>query len=315
MITSLTSLFLAGVSITIPMDATVRGTEIEIGEIVSSITGADQATIDAIEAIELGRAPNPGFSRAIDRNMIRSKIRQQIPSLEVSFGGRAACRVKPEVQTVTKDQMLAAVDAEITKMVKGRDITWTPTKSLGALEVPMSDGEVGEAKLEAILEGADLTTGLMNVEIRVKVSGATYRTIFASWDVKVWEKLPVLVRNLPAGTDISPALFRIDRTVVPTGGVGMVLSPNSMVGAIANRTLLEGQVVTEADVARPAIMHKGDMVTLLVRKGKIRAEVTVIVQSTGSIGDMVRVVRTDTGLELSGVIKSRELVELNLDRN
>ncbi len=314
MIATFTSLLLAGVTIVLPMDATVRGTEIELGEIATSITGADQETLEILEALQIDRAPNPGFSRTIDRNKIRAKIRAEIPSLEVSFAGRSACKIRPEVQTVTREKFTAAVDLELAKLVKGRDITWEPVKSIGELEVPLSDGEGGDAVLEVVLEGADLETGVMKVTIRVKVNGVTYRSVFAEWELKIWEKLPVLVRNLPAGTSVSPALFRIERTVVPEGGVGIVLTPASMLGAIANRTLLEGQVVIEGDVERPAILHKGDMITLLVIKGAIRAEVSVIAQQTGSIGDLIRVVRTDTGLELSGVIKSREHVELNLNR-
>lgn len=315
MITTIANLFLAGVSIVLPMDSTANGSEIELGEI-ATITGADQATLDRLGAIELGRTPNPGFTRNITRKDIFDKVRAQDPSIEVSFAGRTATRVAIAIQTISKEKFILAVDTEIAKLVKGRDITWAPAKTLGALEVPMGDsinGVPAEATLEVVLSGADLVTGIMNVTIRVKVDGTPYKSVYGSWDVKIWEELPVLVRNLPAGTSVSPALFRYQRTIVPSSGVGSILTPAAMPGAITKKTLTAGNVVIETDVTRPTVIHEDDLITLEVVKGEIRAGVQVVALATGSIGDTIRVKRPDTGLEFSAVIKSKFLVELNLD--
>ncbi|MFT6713501.1 MAG: flagella basal body P-ring formation protein FlgA [Planctomycetota bacterium] len=315
MITTIANLFLAGVSIVLPMDSTANGSEIELGEI-ATITGADQATLDSLRAIEIARTPNPGFTRNITRRDIFDKVRAQAPGLEISFAGRTATRVSLAVQTIGKEEFTQAVDAEIAKLVKGRDVTWTPAKVLGALEVPMGDvtaGEPAKAALEVVLSGADLQTGIMNVTISVKVDGTPYKSVYATWDVKIWEELPVLVRNLPAGTSVSPALFRYQRTVVPSGGVGSILTPAAMPGAITKKTLIAGNVVIETDVTRPTVIHEDDLITLEVVKGEIRAGVQVVALATGSVGDTIRVKRPDSGLEFSAVIKSKFLVELNLD--
>jgi flagella basal body P-ring formation protein FlgA len=319
MITALTSLFLSGVSIVLPMEATANGSEIEIGEI-ATISGTTPAVVDAIRAIAIGRSPLPRFARTIDRGQIRSKILAQFPDVEIQFSGRTATRVGLAVVTVPREQFIAAVDAELLKLVKTRDITWIPARDLGALVVPMGDSEGADdgkgapPELRVVLEGADLVTGPMNVTVRVLVNGVTWRSVFGAWDIQVWEQLPVLVRNLPAGTRVNSALFRIQRTVVPPGGVGSVLTPASMVGAIAMRGLSEGNVVVEGDVTRPRVIHEGDMVTLIVKKGSIRAEVMVIALETGSIGDTITVRRTDTGLELTGVIMAPDRVMLDLNR-
>ena len=56
MITLISNLFLSGVSILLPMDATVTGTEIELSEI-ATLSGADQDLLDELGRIEIGRAP------------------------------------------------------------------------------------------------------------------------------------------------------------------------------------------------------------------------------------------------------------------
>ena len=123
MITTIANLFLAGVSIVLPMDSTANGSEIELGEI-ATITGADQATLQRLGAIELGRTPNPGFNRNITRKDIFDKVRAQDPNIEISFAGRSATRVAVAVQTIAKEELLLAVDMEMAKLAKGRDITW-----------------------------------------------------------------------------------------------------------------------------------------------------------------------------------------------
>jgi len=51
------SLLLAAVTIFLPVEAPVRGTEIELGEI-ATIQGADPAILAALEALELTGAPS-----------------------------------------------------------------------------------------------------------------------------------------------------------------------------------------------------------------------------------------------------------------
>ena len=50
------SLLLGGVTVTLPMEAHVRGTEIELGEI-AQVVGADPEEVDRVAALELGYAP------------------------------------------------------------------------------------------------------------------------------------------------------------------------------------------------------------------------------------------------------------------
>ena len=206
---------------------------------------------------------------------------------------------------------LAAVDAELAKAVGGRDVTWAPADKMGTLEVPLSqDGS--SPTIQVILGKGNIVTGILPIELRLKVDGVTYKTVHARWDVTVWETLPVLTVNLPAGATVQPANFELRRTALPAAGRGAILTPASMVGVIAKRSLTEGSLVTVSDVDRPTIVHEGEQLTLLVKKGTIEARVQVVAQGTASIGDRVRVKRLDAATELYAIVRSKELVELDL---
>jgi flagella basal body P-ring formation protein FlgA len=310
MIAILTTTLLAGITIVLPMEAPVRGSEIELGEI-ATIQGASPEQLALLESLEIAGAPTPGYSRVLDRNDIHMRVRRVLPDVDVRYSGRSVCRVYPETHVVTGADLQAAVDARLVDSVGGRDITWAPRATLGALEVPI--GTQGEPELDVLLGSPVLVTGLLPVTITIKVDGLSYRKVWANWDVTVWETLPVLTRSLPAGTQVSPAHFELRRTALPDGPREAILSPASMVGVVAKRNLVEGSLVLDTDVDRPTILHQGDAVILEVKKGSIRAQVQVLALETGSVGDTVRVRRLDNEKELHAVVRSRKLVQLDLD--
>jgi len=178
--------------------------------------------------------------------------------------------------------------------------------------VPRGETEAGAPELVVELESSELVSGNLGVKVKVQVGGITYRTIWVDWKVSVWEELPVLTTNVPAGASVSPAQFELRRTELPSGSMGAVLNPAAMVGAVATRNLTAGSVVVDSDVTRPKVVHIGDQLVLIVRKGAIQAKVVVEALESAGVGDTLRVKRLDSEVELKGKVISSELVELNL---
>lgn len=307
----ISSILLSVVTLLLPVESAVRGTEIELGEIVT-IQGADEATRAALESLEIAGAPTPGYRRVIDRADIAAKVQRLMPDLEFHFGGRTAVSVFPEVFTVDGATIASAVEAKLAGLRGKRDITWTAAKVIGAVDVPRGETATGAPELVVELENSELTTGNLGVAVRIQVNGITYRTVWADWKVSVWEALPVLTQNVPAGSKVSPAYFELRRTELPGGKADAILSPAAMVGAIATRNLLVGSVVVESDVTRPQVIHIGDQLVLIVKKGSIRARVHVEALASAGVGDTLRVKRLDSEVEIKAQVLSSDLVELDL---
>lgn len=312
MIATLTATLLAGITIVLPMEAPVHGSEIELGELVT-INGATPEQLAVLENLEIGRAPSPGYSRTFDTQTIHMYVRRALPGVAVRYDGRRACRAYLETTTVTAEAMIDAVDLALGAEIGTRDVTWSPASTLGALEVPLGSDAAQEPTLEVVLAGDSIVSGLLPVELRIKVDDVTYRTVRANWKVSVWENLPVLTRNLPVGSKVSASFFELRRTELPALGRSAILSPASMVGAVARRTLVEGSLVYSKDVERPMVLNEGDLCFLIVAKGTIRAKVQVVALSTAGVGDIVRVRTMDTNKEIAARVISDELVEVNLD--
>ena len=109
----ITMLLQGDVTVTLPMEAHVRGTEVELGEI-AEISGADTSVVASLRALELGYAPAPGYSRLFAARKIQEILSRKAPRVRVCFAGQPACRVYPEVTEISGTEIATAAKAAST---------------------------------------------------------------------------------------------------------------------------------------------------------------------------------------------------------
>lgn len=309
MLALLTGLLLSSsVTVTLPMEASVHGTEVELGEI-ARIDGAEPELLARLQALELGYAPAPGYSRLLVRERIAELVRRRLPEVEVRFEGERACRVRPSVQEIGEADLLAAARAELALRFSGSDATFTPRDRLPAVAVP--EGRDGY-RLRARVTATELSSGTVNVPVEILVDDVVYRTLWTVWEAEVWRTLPVLNREVRAGETLEPAMFE-RRRVQWSGGPAQAIPASSLAGSVAARDLTAGAVVTGHDVHRPTVVTAGNTVYVRVKKGPIEARTAGQALDSGAVGDRVRV-RTQSGQDLYATVLSAELVQVDLGR-
>ena len=304
----LAAILAAGVTVELPMEAHVRGLDLTLGD-VATITGDDPAEVDAISGVYLGYAPAPGYSRLLRANQIDSILRRA-SNVRYSLGGNAAVRVWPEVETLAGDALRQEARAALDPLLVDKDVQIEAAGDLIGIEVP--HGEEA-AQLQARPPMGEIVSGRLSVPVDVLVDGAVYRTVWTTWELEVWESLPVLRRDVASGERLSPSLFEVRRVRRGSAGRGKALTEAMVVGALAARNLSEGSIVTDVDVHRPTVVTLGDAIYLEVRRGSVVARVQAVAQESGSIGDRIRVLAGAQRVPLSGLIRSAELIVLDMD--
>jgi len=299
---------ISGVTVTLPVQAKVRGTEIELREI-ATVTGADAAEVALVEAVELGYAPAPGYSRVLVAERIRERLRQRLPGVEFEVVGERACRIWPEVVEVPGAELRDAARRELEKAFAGPATTITAQGEIPTVQVPA--GTAAPNYVARVRKG-ERASGAVSVPVEVHVEGVRYRTVWTTWKVEVFEDRSVLARPVRAGQELSPGMFVNKRVRVPAGRKVMPLDRSMVIGAIAKRDLSQGELVTQLDVHRPTIVTLGEPLTLRVTKGPITAQITVQALESGSVGDRIRVRAAETGRELVATVRNRDLCELEL---
>jgi len=295
------------VTITLGMEATVFGTEVELGEI-GQIVGSDAAVVKLVKAVELGYAPSPGYSRVFRRDQIASALGRKLPGVSASFLGQVAIRVRPEVERISGETILAAARTQIQTALLGQEVTFQSSGDVLGVEVPAGSGA---HEIHARLEEIPQSSKVISVPVDIHVDGARYRTVWTSWQVEVWETRPVLARAVRAGEILSNAMFE-RRRVKRAAGENAQLDAGLLQGSVALRDLAPGATVTALDVQRPTVVVAGQTVFLRVRKGAIEARVSAVAMQSGSIGDRIRVVTSEGSQELVAAIHSRDTCLIDL---
>ena len=296
------------VTVTLPMTANIRGTEVELGE-VANVRGDDPVLVARVKGLELGYAPAPGYTRVLVAERIREKLYQKLPSINVAVNGERACRITPEVASVPTEQVRLVAQAALMEKFGVEGTTFRLKAEIPDVQIPAGSGP---PTLKARPRVAELASGLVSVSVDLEVDGVRYRTLWTTWEVEVFEVHSVLTMNVRKGQELSPAMFMPKRVRVPAARRAMPLERTMVIGAVARHDLSAGDVVTPLDLHRPTVVSIGEPLLMRVKKGAISAQITVQALQSGSVGDRIRVRASGTGRELLATIRSRDYCELRL---
>ena len=148
--------------------------------------------------------------------------------------------------------------------------------------------------------------------VDVFVDEARYRTLRTQVELIEWNMVPVLVRDLPPGANLSATDFEVARIRATSAVNSPPLTIQMAHGSIASRGLRKGDPVRDIDVHRPLAVVLGQAVSIEVRRGAVRARSMGVALDSGSIGGRIGVRLLDSGREMQGVIQSRDSVVVDL---
>ena len=94
---------------------------------------------------------------------------------------------------------------------------------------------------------------------------------------------------------------------------GYFRSPAEVEGRIAQRTLGAGEVLLPTTVRPPAVVHRGQSVTVVARSGGFAVKTAGIALADAGIAERVRVRNASTGRLVEGIVRSGDTVEVAVE--
>jgi flagella basal body P-ring formation protein FlgA len=307
MILTLTHLFLAGLTVTLPSETRVRGTEFSLGQI-ATVAGDDAALAERVRAVSIGYAPAPGYSRTLLRWQLEERLAKAFPADPIAWSGANACRVFPEMERVRGMVIQTAAHEELTRLFAQREATIRAESSIADVDVPLGKKP---AELRVSMEKRQQRGGAWSLPVQIVVDGAPYQTVWVPFQVELYDRATVLVRDVRRGELFGADMFETRRMKVAAQESAW-LTAEKLIGASATRDLAAGSAIIEADVKRAMLVRQGDTVELSVRKGPILARSSASALQSGSIGDRVRVATGAGGRAITAVVTGRNRVEVDL---
>ena len=263
----------------------------------------------------------------------------------LSDGDVAVAQAPKAGQTLTLDARF------LQQVARAYRLTWKPAKyqkvTIGrmsqritapmvrdAIVVAVQERMGSSTDLDIALDGGDLELDLpTDVENSVAVSAINFdphSNRFAAILVAPANGPPVIQRNV-FGTVYEMAQIPVPKRLISAGDVIAAddlewqavhlsrLSGNSLtdaeqlVGRMAKRPLKAGQILRQSDVAVSPVIHKNDLIRLVVKTGQMTLSVQGKAMQDAAIGQTVRVVNVNSNRQLTGTVIDAGTVAIGFD--
>ena len=263
----------------------------------------------------------------------------------LSDGDVAVAQAPKAGQTLTLDARF------LQQVARAYRLTWKPAKyqkvTIGrmsqritapmvrdAIAVAVQERMGSSTDLDIALDGGDLELDLpTDVENSVSVSAINFdphSNRFAAILVAPADGPPVIQRNV-FGTVYEMAQIPVPKRLISAGDVIAAddlewqavhlsrLSGNSLtdaeqlVGRMAKRPLKAGQILRQSDVAVSPVIHKNDLIRLVVKTGQMTLSVQGKAMQDAAIGQTVRVMNVNSNRQLTGTVIDAGTVAIGFD--
>lgn len=274
--------------------AQVRAPRIEIGEI-AEIAGADEGLVEKIKAIELGRAPWPGYARAISVLDIKKALSEHSVDLaDVVFEGTDAVKVETRCVTVAGEKMVSLVQDYIME-----NMPWDPddvilefTRFPRSMQVP--EGRTMDFTVTCRTSARDFRKNVQ-FTVGIKVDSKVYKSVPVTVKIRVFQDVLVTTSRLRRHTRCDSESVSLERREVTYIDGSAVSDPDYAAKYRTRMAVGRNKVLRENMIEQIPAVLKNAEVTVLYNNNGLSITSKGTARENGYIGDVIRVRNETSG--------------------
>lgn len=284
----------------------VRGLDVTIGELCEITPEGTDAL--AIAKIKFGRAPVAGHARTISRTEIVQSIAasgQDIGGLK--FAGSNEIVVQPVLTDLSTPEVLDAATAALQAVLalEGGDVEFTAPQRMRLIQAP--PGRRSQ-EFVARLRGDKTGPNSAIIEVEIVVDGESYKKIPITFPLTRYQLVVKTLGPIRAGTPLGPDNLAIVREAMAQANGAFLNDLQQVAEQVAARNLQANQRLTLSDIAPPAVIHKGDIVTVVITHGRVKVTAKAIANQDGAIGATVTLTNATSRSQITGIVAQAGLV-------
>ncbi|GEM_PF-1884256 len=277
------------VRLTLRSDARIRGHEILLGDL-ARIETRDREFADTLADIRLGRAPRGRWARWIGPREIREAlVRHGVRRDKVTIFGAQRVQVSSIQERIEPEVLLRTAESTLRALLRDEgetDATWEPLSRPAPAIVPAGRRS---SELVAQLPTGRLQTASAFFRVDVKIDGETVTSVPVSFRIHRYREALVVVRPIRKGDPVGPDSLTTRRIDVAGRAQPSYRFAGEVSGLVAARDLRPGTILSPSDLSRPALVRRGDQVTVVSISGKVRITTQGIAQRDGSKDQVIPV--------------------------
>lgn len=289
--------------------ATVRGLHVTVGDLCE-ITPTNAQTL-SISQLRFGPAPMNGFSRAVTRaDLIQSLVANGVQLETVSVSGSDEVLVQGVAIDVPQQDMLDAATTSLQALltVEGGDVEIEEPRRVRYVKAP--PGRVSQ-DLRARVRGSksNLTSAVVDVEIIV--DGEVFKTVPLRYKLQRFQQVLKTTGTVAKDQPLGPENIVLSREPMAQSTGVFLGAMDQVAGMCARRNLRANQRLTLGDVAPPALIHRGDIVTVVLTRGRVKVTAKAIADEDAPLAGRIRLTNMSSRTQLTGTVYGPGLVLIN----
>ncbi|MES2963562.1 MAG: flagellar basal body P-ring formation chaperone FlgA [Bdellovibrionota bacterium] len=283
-------------------------TDVTLGDLVTS-HGMSRTARERLSAIRLADAPKPGESRTFTDTGLADVFKPSLETIEKETGEKFELRIPSHVSVSKKRLRLdaAAIEDALKKGLKG--LCAECEFQISNLNTPTIGSVLGADTEWQIRFGADVPRGSFSLPVEVTQASGAKRTYWISGSINVLRPVPVAARAISIGEKIQAEDIVIQKKDV-TYTNDTPISEAELGSSVAARQIAAGQIVWKASARRELAIKYGDTVKVTAGSEEWQIMIDGVAQNSGYVGDLIRVKIPRTQKTISGLLRSKGMVEV-----
>ncbi len=299
------------IKIVVRKSSLVNNRKISLGDIAD--INAPDLIKQRLSAITIGFAPKPGHFRIFEGGYLSSRIKSDNLFLRdfqsVSLIVPDEVYVKRKSQTVSRKLMEKFFINYVKNRVDNKEFKIRQFSMRGRTIYP--DGVLSFSLSDS---GNNMTRtmikGRVSVYVVVKINNRDCGRLSLSGWVDVFDNVICASRNLPRGTILSLNDVHTERVNISKFFGSYFTNLAEVKGKLLKIGITQGRCITSDMIEQPALVHRGDIVKMIVKSGALKIVAIGIAKNSGKLNDQIRVENIRSKKIVYGVVKGKSRVNV-----
>ena len=288
-------------------EAEVNTPHVTLGDITSF--NQESPLSLALATKHIAQAPKPGETISIDANTIKSTLLKSFPINEdIIWNGSKTVLVTRKGISITP----AAIEQTIADYLEERNNDLPVAEySFIARELPLPFViPTGEIQIDIIPSDPNII-GSRRFSLVYRVDGRTVKNISVRGKLQALASVAILTQNVKRGAILRPEMVQLQ-----TKDLSKLRDPctdlRQILGKRLTRSLRSGSILNVSSIEFPPLIHKGQLVKILINHNGLHLTATGISSMNGKQDQIIRVMNSGSRKVIFCKVKSPGLVEVQI---
>ena len=300
----------AGAIVKLSNEVVCRGVKVQLRDVAEIIT-VDSKLKKRLATLDLGHPPGRSYTREIRVDKVKQAIEKAGFSLQrVKVAGASRVLVGSRTRTIPPQRLEDAAELVLGKVIENleeEDITYALSTRVRPRTVPA--GRIG-IDVTAALRGGRIGRSHALVDVLILVDGREAVKVPLQFTLRRFRRVLVPCTTIRRETPLNEGNLHLVKLDLTSFHGEPLTELAEVAGKVARRMLPGGRPITAADLKTPDLVEKGELVTMVGRRGNLTITMKGIARASGTLGDHIRVMNITSKRIVTGRIAGRGVIEI-----